>query len=383
MSFASSSIRPAGGFYWQAADGTPLPGRRPLLFLTARMTHVASVAVNRGIPDADRLLTHGVESLLGLFHDARHGGWISDPLGDPLGRKAGYDHVHVGLAAASALTAGAPRSEELLDGITRVINERFWLGEEPAVAESYAVDWTDPEPYRGANAAMHSVEAFIALGDATGDSTWHERAYQLADKHINYAARENNWLIPEHFRLDGSIDADYNIDEPMDPFRPYGATPGHAFEWARLILQLGASSGLPASAHTDWIEPAASALCEQAFATGWGSDGLPGLVYTTDFTGKPIATARLHWPICEAIQATAALWRATGEESWREWFERSWQFAEHFIDPQTRAWVNEIDAQLRPSELLWPGRPDVYHATGALLGPDLPLSPFLTAAVKR
>ena len=26
---------------------------------------------------------------------------------------------------------------------------------------------------------------------------------------------------------------DYNIDNPADPFRPFGKTPGHAFEWAR------------------------------------------------------------------------------------------------------------------------------------------------------
>ena len=34
---------------------------------------------------------------------------------------------------------------------------------------------------------------------------------------------------------------DLNRDRPDDPFRPFGATPGHAFEWARLVVQLDAA----------------------------------------------------------------------------------------------------------------------------------------------
>mgnify|MGYP002653979251 CR=1 FL=1 len=38
--------------------------------------------------------------------------------------------------------------------------------------ESYAADFTDPEDYRGINAAMHTVEAYLATADVTGDLTW-------------------------------------------------------------------------------------------------------------------------------------------------------------------------------------------------------------------
>src|SRR5512146_3295993 len=37
----------------------------------------------------------------------------------------------------------------------------------------------ETEPYRGANSNMHSVEAYLAAGDATGDRVWHERALSI------------------------------------------------------------------------------------------------------------------------------------------------------------------------------------------------------------
>ncbi len=42
--------------------------------------------------------------------------------------------------------------------------------------ESFAADWSTSEQYRGANATMHGVEAFLAIGDVTGSRPWHDRA---------------------------------------------------------------------------------------------------------------------------------------------------------------------------------------------------------------
>ncbi|MCB7534982.1 AGE family epimerase/isomerase, partial [Escherichia coli] len=51
----------------------------------------------------------------------------------------------------------------------------------------------------------------------------------------------NNWRIPEHFNSDWEPELEFNADKPDDQFKPYGATPGHGIEWARLITQYALS----------------------------------------------------------------------------------------------------------------------------------------------
>ena len=92
------------------------------------------------------------------------------------------------------------------------------------------------DDYRGLNANMHTVEAFLAAGDVTGDKKYHIRAGRIID-HVIQWAEDNSWRIPEHFTKEWVADLDCNRDRPDDPFKPYGATPGHGIEWARLITQ--------------------------------------------------------------------------------------------------------------------------------------------------
>ena len=103
---------------------------------------------------------------------------------------------------------------------------------------------------------MHGLEAFLAMGSATGDAVWHERGLAIADRIINGAARERGWLLPEHFTADWVVLPEYNRDEPLHPFRPYGATFGHSLEWSRFLLQLDAS---PLVASPPWLVEAAEA----------------------------------------------------------------------------------------------------------------------------
>ena len=58
---------------------------------------------------------------------------------------------------------------------------------------------SESEPYRGANSNMHSVEAYLAAGDVTGDPVWPSRAASIADRLINDHARAHAWRIPEHY----------------------------------------------------------------------------------------------------------------------------------------------------------------------------------------
>ena len=157
------------------------------------------------------------------------------------------------------------------------------------------------------------------------------------------AGVENHPRLNEHFDADWRPLPDYNSVEPAHPFRPYGATIGHWFEWARLAYTLDAAR----------FEADARRLFAAGVQDGW--DGA-GFVYTVDWDGKPVVADRLHWVLCEAIGAAAVL----GEDALQaEW----WEVAERdFIDPADGSWQHELDPSNRPASTVWDGKPDVYHA---------------------
>ncbi len=361
LTFALPSIRPEGGFHYLGEDRRPMADKSPMLFLTARMAWVSSAGVREGIPGAGRLLDHAMDSLLGFHWDAEHRGWLTQP--GTVTRKSTYDHVHCGMAASGAMAADHPRAAELMERVVEVIDTRLWDESTQTLLESFAPDWSDSEDYRGANANMHGTEAMILMGAATGDRVWHDRAYAVAQRLIDGFARAEGWLLPEHFAADWTPDLGYNRDRPNDPFRPYGATFGHSLEWARFLLQLDRS---PWVGGQPWLLEAAEALSRRALDGGWGIDGIEGIPYTVDWDGSVVADVRLHWPVCEGIQASAELVRATGDDHWEQWYRRLWDHAAAVWIDEHGAWINEVDASMVEAGSVWPGRPDVYHAAGAV-----------------
>ena len=244
--------------------------------------------------------------------------------------------------------------------------------------ESWNADFTESEPYRGANSNMHSVEAYLAAGDVTGDAVWHARAASIAARLIDRYARANSWRIPEHYDAQWRPLLDYNIDHPSDQFRPYGTTPGHSFEWARLLLDLEAAQAAPPA----WLAEAATALFDRAVADAENRDGHPGLIYTVDEDGQPVVTARLHWVACEAVLAADALHRRTGQERFAAAAARWWdEIDRYFIDRKGGGWWQELAPDMTPAASTWSGKPDVYHSYQALLFPSLPLSPTAATAL--
>ena len=159
---------------------------------------------------------------------------------------------------------------------------------------------------------------------------------------------------------------EYNRDEPLHPFRPYGATFGHSLEWSRFLLQLDAS---PLVGSPSWLVEAADGLTRRALDGGWALDGRPGLVYTVDWDGAPVADVRLHWPVCEGIQTAAVLLRLTGDPHWEGWYRRLWDHAARWFIDERGTWRNELDDDMREAGRVWPGRPDLYHCGGALTLP--------------
>jgi sulfoquinovose isomerase len=311
------------------------------------------------------LATHGAEALTSLFLDPTYGGWFSEvhPTGEPVTTtKSCYDHAFVLLAASSARRAGIPGADDLFERAGRVHREEFWSADEHRYVDEKSRDWGTTSPYRGANGNMHSVEASLAAAAAGGGDEWLDRALEIARFFIDGRARANSWRIPEHYDEHWHPDLAYNADKVDDPFRPYGATPGHGLEWSRLLLELEERLADRAPA---WLLESARALFDRAVSDGVSdSRGLP---YTTDWDGRVVMPARFHWVIAEAVQAADAFWLRTGEQRYRDLRERWWaEIDRWFVVGRTGLWNHELDEDLQVAGRTWPDAPDAYHAYNAL-----------------
>lgn len=351
---------------------------------TARMVHSFSLAHIQGLPGCGPLIDHGLSALAGALQDANHGGWFATPHGeDGNRRKYVYLHAFVALAASSAVVAGRLGAAELLAEAVGVLERHFWCEEQGALQESFAEDWSDCEPYRGANSNMHGTETFLALADVLDEDLWLDRALSIADRVIHQHAAQSGYLPIEHFDAQWQALPDYNIDNPADPFRPFGKTPGHAFEWARLLLHLEAARKQRGLENPEWLLDDARHLFASACRYGWQVDGEPGIVYTLDWNHQPQVRERLHWTLAEAAAAATALIQRTGEPEYDVWYQRFWDYIDlHLIDRENGSWHHELGPDNLPSATIWPGKGDLYHAYQATLLPRLPLAISLASALK-
>ena len=352
------------------------------LIHTTRMTHCFALAHIQGLPGYVELIDHGIAALQGALRDEVHGGWFSDASRN--GDKSAYLHAFVALAASSACVAGRPGAESLCNEAISIIEGYFWSEEQGALRENLSADWSEEEAYRGANSNMHATEAFLALADVTADGRWLQRALRIVERLIHVHAASQGYAVVEHFDQHWQAVLDYNDDKRADPFRPYGSTPGHSFEWARLLLHLEAALQRTGLQAPHWLLEDAQGLFASACRDAWQADGAPGLVYSLDWQGQPVERARLHWVQAEAIAAAAALLQRTGDVGYEQWYRMFWEFAaSHFIDLQQGSWQHELDCQNRPAARIWPGKPDLYHAYQAVLLPLLPLAPSLATALRE
>jgi sulfoquinovose isomerase len=374
VEFARAAAHPQG-FAWLDDSGRPDPTRPVHTWITARMTYVFALAHQLGVAGASAQAEHGVRALSVELRDADHGGWFEslapDGSGPEDGTKQAYTHAFVVLAAATAAAADVAGGHDLLDRAVAVVDEHF-LDDRGRVVEGWDRSFSTREPYAGANATMHMVEALLVAGDVRGEPHRHRLALGMAEHLIHDVARSRGYLLPEHYTPEWTPLPDYNADRPDDAFRPYGCTPGHLLEWSRLLLQLEASLSAPPS----WLLEDARALFDTAVRVGWHVDGRPGFVYTVDWDGAPVVRARMHWVVAEAIGAAAALRRRTGDAAYQRWVEDWWAYARlRLVDAERGSWHHELDPDNRPASTVWQGKPDVYHAFQAVLLPLLPPAP--------
>lgn len=393
-----SRARHTNGFAWLDARGEPFLNRPVELWVTARMTHCFALGqllrepTRRGraaTPACDNwadLVEHGLASLTRRFHDIKHGGWYASlsENGPANRRKETYGHAFVVLAAASALTAGHDSAQPLLADALECFEQHLWSEPDGMVVDAWDESFDELDTYRGLNANMHTVEAFLAASDATSDPRWRDRALRISERVLMREAPRWQWRLPEHYDASWNPIPGYNRNRQADPFRPYGATVGHGLEWSRLALNLEASLAPGPTAAPAWLAESAVRLLDRAVTDGWAVDGADGFVYTTDWDGSPVVHHRMHWVVAEATAAAAALARRTGEERHTDAYRRWWDHIRAvFIDPANGSWHHELDRSLRPSATVWEGKPDIYHALQATLIPRLPVSASIAGALHR
>jgi len=374
--YAGSADRDGGGFGILGDTGLRIPGPKHA-YRTARMTYCFALGVLLGHEQCAELVSHGLSALRTIFHDDRSGGWFATVSAD--GRevvtpgKQTYAHAFVLLAASAAAQAGFG-CDDLLGEATELFDTRLYDRDARLCLDSFDRDWRHCDPYRGMNANMHAVEALLVAHAATGDEARLRCAADIAGRLIDFAAA-SRWRIPEHFTADWDPVPDYNRDRPADKFRPFGATPGHSLEWARLLLQLRLAGCGPSAR----LLAAAQALFARALADAWDADRC-GFAYTVDWDGREVIDLRLHWPLAEAIGAAQYLSDATGQAMYASWYDTFWAVARHrFIDRRNGSWQHELSTDGTASSTICSGRPDLYHALTATISgiagpsPSLPL----------
>lgn len=226
-------------------------------------------------------------------------------------------------------------------------------------------------------------EAFLAAADVTGDEKCRMRCGRII-KHVIGWASDNEWRIPEHYTSNWEPDLECNKAHPDDQFKPYGATPGHGLEWARLITQWALSTYKKEKEKTAPYIEAAEKLFDRAVEDGWNADGAPGIVYTTDWDGKPVVHDRMHWVLAEAINTSAVLWHVTGKQKYAEAYAEFMEYLdEKVLDYEKGSWFHQMDRNNVPGNTVWPGKPDLYHAVQATLIPYYAPDLSIAVAVKE
>ena len=374
-----------GSSYYLGDDGTPWKDRNRETWITSRMAHVYSIGSMLGHEGSEALADAALKGLRGELHDDQNGGWYAGLTKDNeiVPTKQCYAHAFVILAASSGVLAGRKGAEELLKDALALYDLRFWNEEEGLSCDTWNTEFTELDSYRGLNANMHTVEAFLAAADVTGDEKYRVRAGRIIDRVLIWA-KDNNWRIPEHFSSDWVPDLECNKDRPDDQFKPYGATPGHGIEWARLITQWALSTYKEDKAGaTSYIE-AAENLYNRAVSDAWNADGAPGICYTTDWNGKPVVHDRMHWTLAEAINASAVLHRVTGKEKYAADYAEFMKYLdEKVLDHVNGSWFHQLDRENNLLETVWPGKSDIYHALQATLIPYYDPSLSIAVAVKK
>jgi len=365
------AIDPAGGFFhYFRDDGRVYDASHRHLVSSTRFVFNYAMAAREFAdgPHAQDYLdaaAHGLRYLREAHRDAASGGYawtLRDGVPEDRTHHA-YGIAFVLLAYATARKAGLDTAT-WMDETWALLEARFWDADAGLYRDEADHDWRFSD-YRGQNANMHLCEALITAFEASGEMRYLDRALLLADHMTRRQAALAGGLVWEHYDRDWNIDWDYHRDDPKHLFRPWGFQPGHQVEWAKLLVLLHGHLGKRGSA-PEWLLPTARHLFDSALAHAW-DDESGGIFYgfAPDFT--ICDDDKYFWVQAEAIAAAARLFATTGDARYRDWYERTWEYAwQHFVDHRYGAWYRILDRRnAKYSDEKSPAGKTDYHTMGA------------------
>ena len=355
-----------GGYVPQISDhdGTVYESRTKILPATCRFIFNYSVgSMLEGPTWCDQAAEHGLQYLVDHHRDSDTGGyaWVMDGREVADDTRSTYGHAFVLFALATAGHAGLGDVDTYLDEVSETIQTHFWEPDPGLFRSNLDTEWNPVSTYRGQNANMHMCEAHLAAYEYTGDVTYLDRAYTIAENLTRTFADRGDGLLWEHYTEEWELDWEYNRDKPGHLFRPWGYQPGHLLEWSKLLCSL-------ATHRTEsWLIDRAERFFDAAVTDGW-DDEFGGFVYNFDRDGEVVVADKYYWPLAEGIGASVRLAEATDEKRYVEWYDRIWSYAwENIVNRGHGNWYFKLtpENELHPELDDTPGVKVGYHQINA------------------
>ncbi|WP_435361718.1 AGE family epimerase/isomerase [Haloarchaeobius sp. DFWS5] len=353
FSYPASIDHTHGGYVAQLRDddGTVYDARSRHLVATCRLVFNYSVGHILGGPDWCRSAAeHGLQFLETAHYDPETGGyaWLLDGREVVDDTRSTYGHAFVLLAYATAARAGIPGARARIEPTVETIVEQFWEPAHGLCRSNLDAEWEPLSTYRGQNANMHMCEAYLAAYEATGESAYLSRAYEIAESLARELTDRGDGLLWEHYTEDWEFDYAYNRDDPGDLFRPWGYQPGHLLEWSKLLGLLARHR------EEDWLLSRGEQFFEAAVESGW-DDEYGGFVYNFDRDGEPVVEDKYYWPLAEGIGAAVVLGTATGDSKYGEWYDDIWSYAwDNVVNTKYGNWYFKLTRENAVHEALDP-----------------------------
>lgn len=272
-----------------------------------------------------------------------------------------YGLAFVMLAYSAAHEIGVDGAKNDLESIYSLMEEKFWDPSLGLYADEASADWSVESDYLGQNSNMHCCEAMLSAYDATGEHRYLDRAYIIARTITIVLADKSNGLVWEHFTKELEIDWEFNKGDPKNLYRPWGFQSGHQTEWAKLLLTL--YNHQP----EDWMLQRAVDFFNRSLETCWDNDN-GGILYGFSPDGYICDSDKYFWVQAESFAAAARLNKLTGNEVYRDWYNRIWDYSwTHMVDHKFGAWfrvLTEKNHKYSDEKSIAGGKCD-YHTIGA------------------
>jgi sulfoquinovose isomerase len=234
-------------------------------------------------------------------------------------------------------------------------------------AESWDEAFSKTEDYRGGNANMHAVEAFLIVYDVTHDRKWLDRALRIASVIIHDVARKGEYRVNEHFDTTGTRSA---ITTSIT--LPTASAPTAA---RRPLDRVGPPDAAPARRAGSARNPAgvAAGRCERTVPRHHprrlGTDGADGFVYSVGWDGKPMSVNACAGQSSRRWARLAPLHRDR-RSAVRSLVSEVVGLLHQVPDGlRNGSWWQELDTNNEVTTKVWDGKQDIYHLLHCLVIP--------------